>query len=104
MAVETTASPTIGSPARWTTSGTVSLGNLRQLRPVFLPIATAGALLLVWQAACLAFHIPAVILPPPSDIAADLWRILPLLLHHAVPTTLDSLAAFFIATVLGVGL
>jgi NitT/TauT family transport system permease protein len=29
---------------------------------------------------------------------------LPLLLHHAVPTTLDSLMAFFAATALGVGL
>jgi NitT/TauT family transport system permease protein len=104
MAVETTASPTLASSARWTSAGTVSLENLRRLRPVILPIATAGALLLAWQTACLAFHVPAVILPPPSDIAADLWRILPLLLHHAVPTTLDSLAAFFIATVLGVGL
>jgi NitT/TauT family transport system permease protein len=104
MTVETTASPTIGSPARWAASGTLSLGSLRQLRPVILPIATAGALLLIWQAACSAFHVPAVILPPPSAIAADLWRILPLLLQHAVPTTLDSLAAFFIATVLGVGL
>jgi len=104
MAVETTASPTLASSARWTSAGTVSLENLRRLRPVILPIATAGALLLAWQTACLAFHVPAVILPPPSDIAADLWRILPLLLHHAVPTTVDSLVAFFIATVLGVGL
>jgi NitT/TauT family transport system permease protein len=104
MAVETTASPTVVSPARWTSAGAVSLENLRRLRPVILPIATAGAVLLVWQLASALLHIPRVILPPPSDIAAELWRLLPLLLQHAVPTTLDSLIAFALATALGVAL
>jgi NitT/TauT family transport system permease protein len=104
MAVETTASPTAVSPARWTFTDAVSPENLRRLRPVILPIATAGAVLLVWQLASMLLHIPRVILPPPSDIATELWRLLPLLLQHAVPTTLDSLIAFALATALGVGL
>jgi NitT/TauT family transport system permease protein len=78
--------------------------SFRQLRPVILPIATAAAVLLVWQAATVLFHIPPVILPAPTQIAAELWRILPILLHHAVPTTFDSLAAFVVASALGVGL
>jgi len=78
--------------------------NLRQLRPVILPLATAGTVLLVWQIAVTALRIPAVILPPPVEIAAELWRNLALLLHHAVPTTLDSLMAFSLATVLGISL
>ena len=45
-----------------------------------------------------------MILPAPSEIAVELWRILPMLVHEAMPTTLDSLIAFAIATVLGVGL
>jgi NitT/TauT family transport system permease protein len=78
--------------------------NLRQLRPVILPLATAGTALLIWQVVVAAMRIPAVILPPPVEIAAELLRNLPILLHHAIPTTLDSLMAFSLATALGVGL
>ena len=78
--------------------------NLRQLRPVILPLATAGTALLIWQVVVTAMRIPVVILPPPVEIAAELWRNLPILLHHAIPTTLDSLMAFTLATALGVGL
>ena len=78
--------------------------NLRQLRPVILPLATSGTVLLIWQLVVTAIHIPAVILPPPVEIATELWRNLPVLLHHAIPTTFDSLMAFSLATTLGVGL
>jgi len=78
--------------------------NLRQLRPVILPLATAGTALLIWQVVVTAMRIPVVILPPPVEIAAELLRNLPILLHHAIPTTLDSLMAFTLATALGVGL
>jgi len=78
--------------------------NLRQLRPVILPLATAGTAMLIWQVVVTAMRIPVVILPPPVEIAAELLRNLPILLHHAIPTTLDSLMAFTLATALGVGL
>src|SRR3984957_1636187 len=99
MTIETTVSRAIAL----TPIGAASLPRLRQLRPVILPVATAGAMLLVWQVACALFHIPHVILPAPSEIATELWRIFPTLVHEAMPTTLDSLIAFAIATVLGVG-
>lgn len=78
--------------------------DFRQLRRVILPLVTAAAVLLVWEAIVTAMQVPVVILPPPVEIARELWRVLPLLLHHAVPTTLESLMAFLIATGLGVGL
>ena len=78
--------------------------NLRQLRPVILPLATAALVLLIWQVIVTGLRIPAVILPPPTDIAAELWHALPVLLRHAVPTTLDALMAFSLATMLGIGL
>jgi NitT/TauT family transport system permease protein len=84
--------------------GAAKLPTLRQLRPGILPVATTGAVLLLWQIVCGLADIPPVILPPPSQIAAELWRILPVLLHHAVPTTLDSLTAFALASALGVAL
>ena len=92
----------LAAPAGLAPIGVVA--SLRRLRPVILPIATASAGLALWQSVCALFRIPAVILPTPSEIAAELWRILPLLLHQAVPTTLDSLTAFGLATVLGVAL
>jgi NitT/TauT family transport system permease protein len=95
IAIKATRLPRRAAPAGW---------HLRRLRPVILPVITGGAVLLVWQLLVTALRIPAVILPPPVEIAQELWRVLPLLLHHAVPTTLDSLMAFFAATALGVGL
>jgi NitT/TauT family transport system permease protein len=92
------------APTGMTPFSAASLPSLRQLRPVLLPIATAGAVLLLWQVACALSHIPQVILPAPSAIAEVLWRILPTLLREAVPTTLDTLMSFSVATVLGVAL
>jgi NitT/TauT family transport system permease protein len=90
--------------ARLTPFGIATPPSLRQLRPVILPIATAAVFLALWQGIVAVCHVPHVILPPPSEIAAALWRLLPVLLHHALPTTLDSVIAFFAASVLGVGL
>jgi NitT/TauT family transport system permease protein len=78
--------------------------SLRGLRPVVLPLVTAAAALLVWQIVVTELRIPAVILPTPLEVANDLSRDLPVLLRHAVPTTLDTLMAFFTASALGVGL
>ena len=47
----------IATPTRWVPAGALSLATLRQLRPVILPIATAGAMLALWQAACTLLRI-----------------------------------------------
>jgi len=105
MTAETpTASRTLVPATRLVPIGVANLPSLRRLRPVILPIATAACFLALWQAIVAAFHVPHVILPPPSEIADELWRLLPTLLHEALPTTLDSLIAFAVATLLGVGL
>jgi NitT/TauT family transport system permease protein len=103
MTVETPTAPqTLAASSRLPPFSGASLWNLRQLRPVILPIATAALVLALWQGVVVAFHVPHVILPTPTDIAEELWRNLPVLLRQAVPTTLDSVAAFAVATVLGV--
>jgi NitT/TauT family transport system permease protein len=105
MTAENPAVPRIGiAPARLAGKAVLTGWHLRRLRPVVLPLVTAAALLLVWQIVVSALHIPAVILPTPVEIAHELWRAFPMLLHHAMPTTLDSLTAFFAASALGVGL
>lgn len=74
------------------------------LRPVVLPVATALACLAVWQAVVMLFRIPAVLLPAPTDVAHELVALWPVLLKHALPTGLESVVAFCVATVLGVAL
>ncbi len=105
MTAEYPVAPRIAAPPVWRTGKVLPAGRrLRQLRPVILPAVTAAAALLVWQIVVTALRIPAVIFPPPVEIAYELWRVLPALLHHALPTTLDSVMAFFTASALGIGL
>jgi NitT/TauT family transport system permease protein len=104
MTVETHAAPRIAAAPTRIARRTIPPFNLQHLRPILLPLATAAGGLLIWQVIVTALRIPAVILPPPVEIATELWRALPILLRHAVPTTLDSLMAFSLATALGVGL
>jgi NitT/TauT family transport system permease protein len=103
-AENTVAAPVAVWPARLAARAALTRPNLRQLRPVILPVATAAAVLVVWQVIVAAARVPAVILPTPLEVAHELWRVLPVLLRHGVPTTLDSLMAFFTASALGVGL
>jgi NitT/TauT family transport system permease protein len=103
MTAESPAAPRIAAAPPLAALGALVAPNLRRLRPVILPLATAAAVLTIWQVVVVALHIPAVILPAPSEIGGELLRGLPVLLRQAVPTTLDSLMAFALATVLGVG-
>jgi NitT/TauT family transport system permease protein len=78
--------------------------GLRRLRPIVLPLATAATMLLFWQFAAALLRVPAVVLPTPAEIGGELWQALPALIGNAVPTTLDTLAAFSASTFLGVAL
>jgi NitT/TauT family transport system permease protein len=104
MTAENAAAPRLAAPLARMAFTTLRVPNLRDLRPVVLPVATAAAVLLVWQIVVTALQVPAVIMPAPTEIAHELWRVWPVLLYHALPTTLDSVMAFFTATALGVGL
>jgi NitT/TauT family transport system permease protein len=73
-------------------------------KTVLLPIATAAAFLLGWEWFVRAYAVPAVILPPPSEVLATLIRLWPLLAQHAVPTTTEAVAGFALATLFGVTL
>ena len=78
--------------------------SFERMRGVVLPVAFAASLLLLWQVSTVAFSVPRVILPAPTDIfaallanAGELWR-------QSIPTVRDTLLGFALATVLGVGL
>ncbi len=76
----------------------------RGARAVALPIGLATIVLAAWQIAVTVAKIPAVILPSPLAIGQYIISRFDILMTHAVPTTLESLAAFLIATALGIGL
>jgi len=77
---------------------------LARAAPYLLPAATALCCVLFWEAFCRLSGVHPVILPSPSAIVAKFLRFFPLLLSHAVPTTLEALAAFVLACMLGCGL
>ncbi|HEX2885067.1 ABC transporter permease [Vineibacter terrae] len=71
---------------------------------IILPVLTAAGLLLVWEIVVRHYEIPPALLPAPSQVGQRLWEVLPLLLEHSVPTTLESALGFVLASLLGVGL
>jgi NitT/TauT family transport system permease protein len=78
--------------------------DLHRARQIVLPIATAAAFLVFWEAAVRLARIPSVILPPPSEVYETFLRTYPLLLQHAVPTMVETVVGFILATILGVAL
>lgn len=71
---------------------------------LLLPVGFAALVLLAWEFGVRLGHVPAVILPPPSDVVAATWADHAILLRHAIPTTLESAAGFLLATVLGIAI
>jgi NitT/TauT family transport system permease protein len=92
--------PAVASPGLLPTIGP----NLRRARPIILPIATTAVVLLLWQFAAARLHVPAVLLPSPIEIAQEIWRALPVLIDQTWPTALDTLLAFGVAAIFGIGL
>jgi len=84
-------------PARF---GALRVGALR----IALPLLFAAAMLGLWQFLVRVYAVPQVILPAPTDIAARIVSAWPFLVQHAVPTTLETLGGFALATVLGTSL
>jgi NitT/TauT family transport system permease protein len=76
-------------------------GNLRAF---VLPTATALGAVAAWEIFVRVSGIHPVILPPPSAVIDRFFRFVGLIASHAVPTTLESLGAFFLACILGCGL
>ena len=69
-----------------------------------LPIVTAVAFLIAWQAVAVYGHISPAILPPPTKVLEQLVGNFWLILKHAIPTTYETLLAFGISIPLGIAL
>lgn len=68
------------------------------------PVLFGTALLALWEGGVRAFDLPAYLLPPPSQIAATLWRDGPSLAAALVVTLKVTAAALALAIGLGLGL
>ena len=67
-----------------------------------LPWLFVFGLLVVWELACVAFTIPAFVLPSPSTIATSLQKYAGAIFEHSLTTLARTLAGFAIAVSLGV--
>jgi len=76
-------------------------GVSRGWRPVVLPIVTAALALAAWEALVRVRRIPSAILPPPTEVAQTLVAVHGLLLEHAWPTLVETVAGFLLAAVVG---
>jgi NitT/TauT family transport system permease protein len=74
----------------------------RHLVNVLLPVGFALLALITWEVVVRWFKVPEAILPPPSAILEQVTQHYPILLKHALPTTLETLLAFGISIPLGV--
>ena len=95
--------PAIPSVRSTDLSGLWSLLALSQ-GALVLPVATAFAFLIAWQAIAVYGHISPTILPPPTMVLEQLVDNFWLILKHTIPTTYETLLAFAISIPLGIAL
>jgi NitT/TauT family transport system permease protein len=68
------------------------------------PALTLLALLGAWQAVVLLLRVPDYVIPPPSDIAAEMVAQFPMLWSHTVVTTGEVVLGFVLSVAVGVPL
>lgn len=71
-------------------------------RKILLPVLFFIAMIGTWELVCNVLKIRPVDLPPPSLVLKQLLIAWPQLWRHAIPTTLEALGGFLIATTGGV--
>ncbi|MEA2949518.1 MAG: NitT/TauT family transport system permease protein [Alphaproteobacteria bacterium] len=77
---------------------------LRVATDIAQPIAALVVLVLLWEAACRVFHIPAFLVPAPSAIFVDTWKLAPQVWVHTLATTQTTLLGFFASLIVSLPL
>src|SRR5277367_5644680 len=83
-----------GEPGRWRRIG----------RGVLLPLGFAVLATVAWEILCRVTRISPLLLPPPSAVWAVLSENYEILFQHALPTTIETVVSFGLATLLGIAL
>jgi len=73
-------------------------------RSLLLPLGFAVLVTVAWEVLCRAARISPLLLPPPSAVWTVLSKNSEILFQHALPTTIETVVSFGLATVLGVAL
>src|SRR6202030_460137 len=73
-------------------------------RSVLLPLGFAVLVTFAWEILCGLTRISPLLLPPPSAVWTVLSENSEILFQHALPTTIETLVSFGLATLLGVAL
>ena len=94
-----TVSSLVGLGGRVVGSWQYCLGRL-----VLLPLLFALTVLAAWELFCRASRVSPVLLPPPSAVWSVLSENWGILFQQSVPTTLETITSFAVATLLGVAL
>lgn len=76
-----------------------ALGGGASALPAFLTIV---GILLAWEALARLADIPKIVLPSPSEVAAEMVRSFPLLAKHALATGTETVAAYLVSVALGI--
>ena len=92
-----TVSSLVGLGGRVVGSWQYCLGRL-----VLLPLLFALTVLAAWELFCRASRVSPVLLPPPSAVWSVLSENWGILFQQSVPTTLETITSFAVATLLGV--
>jgi NitT/TauT family transport system permease protein len=69
-----------------------------------IPVVGVIAFLLVWEVAVWVMHVPAYLLPPPSQILTTFIQEMPKLLHHGWITVYEMLLGYMLAVAVAVPL
>ena len=73
-----------------------------RIRQRFLAGALIAGFFLVWELACIVFHVSDLVLPRPSQIFETLWRRAPILWPHMLQTLATTMTGFALGVVTGV--
>jgi NitT/TauT family transport system permease protein len=95
---ETVSSP-VGLSGRVAGGWQYCLGRL-----VLLPLLFALTVFVAWELFCRASRVSPLLLPPPSAVWSVLSENWGILFQQSVPTTLENITSFAVATLLGVAL
>jgi NitT/TauT family transport system permease protein len=94
-----TISSLVGLSGRVASGWQYCLGRL-----VLLPLLFALTVLVAWELFCRASRVSPLLLPPPSAVWSVLSENWGILFQQSLPTTLETITSFAVATLLGVAL
>jgi NitT/TauT family transport system permease protein len=68
------------------------------------PIVALAVFVALWEAICRVFHVPAFLVPPPSAIFVDTWKLIGQVSIHALATTQTTLLGFLASLIVSLPL